>query len=142
VGIMDAHPPVERVAPAYQDVIGALEQKETEILQAKAYAATVLPASQAASLEIVENARSYSARIKTVAAAESERFHSQLTAYRAMPQMFLLNASLELLEENAKEIRKFIVSSGLEDEVYQINLETRERLDLVDLSASDLAEQK
>ncbi|MBR7107448.1 MAG: protease modulator HflK [Lentisphaeria bacterium] len=141
VGIMDAHPPVEKVAPAYQEVIAALEEKETEILTAKAYAATVIPEAQASALEIVESARSYSNRVSTVAQAESERFKSQLAAYRILPGMFKLNSKLEVLEQETAAIRKYIVGSGLEDEIYEMNFETRERIDLVDLDSSELSNQ-
>ena len=141
VGIMDAHPPVEKVAPAYQEVIGALEQKETEILKANAYAATVVPEAQASALEIVENARSYSNRVSTVSRAESERFKFQLSAYRVLPGMFKLNNKLDVLIQETAGIRKYIVGAGLEDEIYEMNFETRERLDLVDIDAAELSSQ-
>lgn len=141
VVIMDAHPPVEKVAPAYQNVIGALEEKETEILKARAYAATIIPESKAAALEIVTAAESAAYKNRTVAAAESARFRKQMLTYRAMPAMFRLNAKMELLENEAKNIRKYIVSSSLADEVYQLNFETRERLDLVDLDPAELSNE-
>ena len=141
VGIMDAHPPVEKVAPAYQDVIGALEEKETEILKANAYAATVIPEAQASAMEIVEAARSYSSRISLVAQAESERFKFQLSAYRALPGMFKLNNKLDVLTQDTAAIRKYIVGAGLKDEIYEMNFETRERLDQVDIDAADFSSQ-
>ncbi len=141
VGIMDAHPPVEKVAPAYQEVIGALEEKETEILKANAYAATVIPEAQAQAFEIVESARSYSSRISTVAAAESERFKFQLAAYKVLPGMFKLNNKLDVLEKETATIRKYIIGGGVRDEIYEMNFETRERLDLVDIDAADLSNQ-
>jgi regulator of protease activity HflC (stomatin/prohibitin superfamily) len=130
---------VEKVAPAYQNVIGALEEKETEILKARAYASTILPQSQADAEEIVVGAESAAWKKRTVAAAESERFRKQMQLYRAMPAMFRLNARMELLENEAKDIRKYVVSSTLADEVYQLNFETRERLDLVDIDAAELS---
>jgi len=139
VGIMDAHPPVEKVAPAYQNVIGAMEEKETEILKARAYEATIIPESQAEALEIESVASGEAAKKRTVAAAESERYKSQLQAYFAMPAMFILNAKMEIMENGLKDIRKFVVSPDLSDEVYQINFETRERLDLIDLDTGELS---
>ena len=139
VGIMDAHPPVEKVAPAYQEVIGALEEKETEILKANAYAATVIPEANASAMEIIEAARSYSNRISTVAQAESERFKFQLSAYRALPGMFKLNNKLDVLTQETAAIRKYIVGAGLKDEIYEMNFETRERIDLVDIDSAELS---
>ncbi len=141
VGIMDAHPPVEKVAPAYQNVIGALEEKETEILKARAYAETILPESRATALEIVSAARSAADKNRTVAQAESDRFRYQLLTFRAMPEMFKLNAQMELLENETANIRKYVVSSDLTDEVYQLNFETRDRLDLVDIDTAELSNE-
>ncbi len=141
VGIMDAHPPVEKVAPAYQNVIAALEEKETEILKAKAYAETILPESRASALEIISSASSNADKKRTVAQAESERFRYQMRAFRAMPAMFKLKAKMELLENEAKDIRKYVVSSSLADEVYQLNFETRDRLDLVDIDTAELSNE-
>ena len=138
VGIMDAHPPVEKVAPAYQNVISSLEEKETEILKARAYRETIIPESRAIAREIVARAESAAAKNRTVARAESERFRYQMRTYRAMPAMFRLNAKMELLEAEAEKVRKYVVSSTLADEVYQLNFETRERLDLVDIDAAEL----
>ena len=141
VGIMDAHPPVEKVAPAYQNVISSLEEKETEILKAKAFRETIIPESKAAAAEIVAKAESTAVKNRTVAQAESERFRVRMLTYRAMPSVFRLNARMELLEEQAKDVRKYIVSSTLADEVYQLNFETRERLDLVDIDARELSNE-
>ena len=133
---------LEQMAEEFpEEVIAALEEKETEILTAKAYAATVIPEAQASALEIIESARSYSNRVSTVAKAESERFKSQLAAYRILPGMFKLNSKLEVLEQETAAIRKYIVGSGLEDEIYEMNFETRERIDLVDLDSSELSNQ-
>ena len=74
-----------------------------------------------------------------IAAAESDRFKQQLRAFLAMPAMFRLNAQMELLENDARDIRKYIVSSTLTDEVYQLNFETRDRLDLVDIDTAELS---
>lgn len=139
--ILDAHPPVggeKGVASSYQNVIGALEQKETEILNAQAYAAKSLPESESASMELVAAAKSYEHTVKTVAQAEAERFTAQLKAYLAMPQMFRLKSYLDILEKDAKNSRKYIVSPKLSEEVYQFNFEQKERLDLVDTDITKL----
>ena len=139
--ILDAHPPVggeKGVATSYQNVIGALEQKETEILNAQAYAAKSLPESESASMELVAAAKSYEHTVKTVAQAEADRFTAQLKAYLAMPQMFRLKSYLDILEKDAKDSRKYIVSPKLSEEVYQFNFEQKERLDLVDTDITKL----
>ena len=138
VTITGAHPPTEKVAPAFQDVIGAMEQKETTILEAEAYAAQTLPESEAAALELVENARAYSYTARTVAAAESERFNAQLVTYNAMPRMFRLRSFLEFLEQDCAGMRKFVVTPKTESDVFQFNFEAKERLDLIDTDVTKI----
>ena len=112
VTILDSHPPVEKVAPAYQNVIGAMEEMETKILEAETYAVKTVPEAESRALRIKVEAESYSHMIKTVAAAESSRFTTQLSTYRVMPAMFKLKTYLDFLEKECQGIRKFIVASG------------------------------
>ncbi len=142
VSMLDAHPPAEKVAPAYQEVIGAMEQKETAILEAQAYAAKLEPESSADAQETVEAAQAYQRRVKSVAAAEKERFQAQCRTYEVMPEMFRLRSYLEFLETEGAALRKYVISAGLKDEVYQLNFETKERLDLVDTDLTKLSDEK
>jgi hypothetical protein len=49
-----------------------------------------------------------------------------------MPSMFKLKAYLDFLENDCQNVRKYVVSSNLRNEVYELNLEEKERIDLVD----------
>ena len=142
VTITDAHPPVGEegyeVADAFQNIIGAMESRMTEILKAEAYMAQQKPESIAAASERVAAARSYSYSTRTVAAAEAERFRTQLNTYLVMPEMFKLRTYLDFLEKDCRSMRKFIVSSDLGSEILQFNLEVKERLDLVDTDITKL----
>jgi len=139
VMILDSHPPVEKVAPAFQNVIGAMEEKESTILKAMTYAEQTLPASQAQALQITTQAKSYRFRTVTVSKAEAERFSTQLATYRQMPRMFRLKAYLNFLENDCRDIRKFIVAAGLSNEIYELNFQSKERLDLVDVDSNLLS---
>ena len=136
--ITGAHPPIEKVAPAFQEVIGAMEQKETSILEAEAYALKTLPESAAAAEELIESAKAYDKSTRTVAGAEAERFKSQLVTFNAMPRMFKLRGFLGFLEEDCKDMRKFVLTSKAETDVYQLNFEAKERLDLIDTDVSKI----
>ncbi len=138
VNLLDVHPPVEKVAPAFQEVIGAMEKKEAAVLEAKAYEAKIVPEARSLATEIEQTARSYRYRTAKVAEAEGMRFSKQLTSYRAMPEMFKLNARLSLLEKDAADVRKFILSASLQNEIYELNFEQKERLDLVDADLNTL----
>ena len=96
------------------------------------------PESIAAASEKVAAARSYSYSTRTVAAAEAERFRTQLNTYLVMPEMFKLRTYLDFLEKDCRSMRKFIVSSDLGSEILQFNLEVKERLDLVDTDITKL----
>ncbi len=130
--VLGLHPPVEKVAPAFQEVIGAMEQMHAKILAAEAYRTKVVPAARLQAIRILSDAESYRVRTAKVAEAEAGRFSRQLTSFRAMPQIFMLNARLSLLEKDAADIRKFVVSSSLKNEIYELNFEEKARLDLID----------
>ena len=68
------------------------------------------------------------------------RVSAQLIRYRAMPAMFLLDSRLELLEKDAAKVRKFVIGKELEHEVYELNFEEKERLDLIDAELGKTAE--
>ena len=137
--ILDAHPPIEKVAPAYQEVIGAMEQRETAILNAEAYKIKTLPEAQAEAARIIAEAQSYRATTGKVARAESERFGKQLAAYTAMPSVFKLRELLNFLAVDCAGIRKYVVPLNSESEVYELNFESKERLDLIDTDVTKLS---
>ena len=142
VSVMDAHPPVEQVAPAYQEVVSAIEIKDTEILKALAYKKSVLPAAEAQAKNLVAMAETRKYGVSVIAKAESERFRKQLDAYMAMKSMFTLNAKMDVWETEGVNIQKYLVPAELKDMVYQMNFEKNERLDLIDIDAAELTDKK
>jgi regulator of protease activity HflC (stomatin/prohibitin superfamily) len=142
VSILDAHPPVEQVAPAYQEEVAAIEVKETEILKAIAYAKRLEQETAALVFTITKSAESRKNTVTTLAKAESERFSQQRAAFKAMPAMFILNAQMDVWESEGANVNKYVVPEELEDMVYQINFENKERLDLIDIDSSELTDKK
>jgi len=136
VALVDAHPPIDdnKLPEAFQDVVGAKEEKEAEILSAKAYRAKIIPKAEADALRLVLQAEAYQNEKTKVSKAEIKRFRQRLIGYRAMPEMYLLNSKLEFLETNCKDVRKFIVPNTAQYDVYVINLEEKQRLDLLDIT--------
>ncbi len=139
VNLHDVHPPVEEVAPAFQDVLCALEQKEVTVLEAEAYKIRTVENAKIDALNIKAASNSYRYNRVTVASAESERFKRQLSAYNAMPSMFKLRSYLDFLEADCKDIRKYIVPASMPYQIYEINMEEKARLDLLDANLSELA---
>lgn len=142
VNLLDLHPPVGDVSKAYQEVIGAIEKKETMILDAKAYAAKIVPEARGAANAILSGAESHRHSVTRVAAAEKELFERQLVGFNLSPEIYRLNAYLNVWEKDAAPIRKYIISSKLKNEIYELNFEEKERLDLIDADLSTLVEKK
>jgi len=142
VNLHDAHPPVEKVAPSFQEVVGAREEKESEILRARSYEQKILPETRGEANRLVASAEAYASRTVKVSEAEAERFQQQALAYRIMPEMYLLRCQLEFLEKDCAALRKFLVPAARRDEVFVLNLEEKVRLDLLSTDLSDLREEK
>ena len=135
VAFLDAHPPIDdnKLPEEFQKVIGAQEEKEAEILSAKAYRARIIPQAEADALQLILQAQAYKYEQTKVSKAEIERFNKRLIGYRAMPEMYMLNSKLDFLENDCKSIRKYVVPSTSQYDVYVINLEEKQRLDLLDM---------
>ena len=138
VTITGAHPPVDKVAPAFQEIIGAREQKTTTVLQAETYRDKTLIGAAAEANAIRAEAEAYLATKTTVAKEESKRFNEQLSAYNAMPSMFKLRTFLDFLEKDCKDMRKFVITTKTDSDVFQFNFEAKERLDLIDTDITKL----
>ncbi len=142
VNILDVHPPVEKVAPSFQEVVGAIEEKESEILKAKAYENKVIPMAEAESSKVILDAETESKNVVVLASSENERFTKQLDAYRQMPRMFKLRTYLNFFENDCANVRKLVVDSDMAYNVFMLNFEEKQRLDLLDVSLGDIAPEK
>jgi membrane protease subunit HflK len=142
LNILDVHPPVEKVAPVFQNVVGALEEKETEILVAKAYEKKIIPFAEAEKAKTILDAETESKNIVKLAEAENERFGKQLTAYRQMPSMFKLRTYLDFFENDCAQIKKIIIASEIPYNVFILNLEEKQRLDLLDIPIENITPEK
>ena len=141
LNLLGIHPPVGDVSKHFQKVTEAVENKETQILAAKAYRSGTLPMIQSEIGSIIATAKAYKYRVKTVAKAESERFEKQLQAFEIMPDIYKLRTYLAFLEKDTANIRKFIVSSELPYQVYELNLEEKQRLDLIDIDTDEITQK-
>ena len=134
--LVGIHPPTQ-VGAEFQKVLGAMEEREKMVLAAEAYKAQVLPQAKADAIAIREQAAARSYQTSTVAKAVSERFVKQLQAYETMPKLFMLKNYLDFLEKDCKDVRKYILSSTLQGDVYELNLEEKERLNLFDANIGE-----
>jgi membrane protease subunit HflK len=136
VTFLDAHPPIDehKLPEAFQEVVAATEEKESEIHKAEAYKARVLPQAEADALRLKLEAEAYRDEKTKISKAEISRFKKRLPGYRAMPEMYMLNSMMDFLERDCSNVRKYIVPDDTQHDVYIINLEEKQKLDLLDLT--------
>ena len=126
VTLQGIHPPVQ-VADAFEQVVGALEEKEAKTWQAKAYANSILPRAAAEAHRTVSDAQTYATARKELSPAVAKEFEMQLEAYNKAPSVFLHRKLMSAIEEALADVRKIIKPAWAEaDEV--INLKLDEKL--------------
>jgi len=142
VNLHDVHPPIgdeqHKVAEAFQDVIGAQEDKKTSELDGQVYERTIQPSTEAETAVLLDYAKSYEQRVLTVSKAESERFLKQVDGYSASPGLYKLRTYLTMFEALGPDVRKYIVSDSMQSEVFEIDLEEKSRMDLLDVDLGEL----
>lgn len=108
VGLKDVHPPVP-VAPAYQDVISAEEQRVALADLARTYVVQATVAAHLSATQIRLQAETAATERRARAAGESARFLAPLAAYRSQPDVFMTRRRLETLEAALGEVRQLVL---------------------------------
>ncbi|MBO0695212.1 MAG: protease modulator HflK [Verrucomicrobia bacterium] len=109
VGLKDVHPPVD-VAPAYQEVISAQEEKDRTIDLARASRVKVLPEAQAEANRIrVEEEAAYRERVAT-AQGSTARFSAIIQADRENSAVFRFRLKLDVIEQVMGKANKTILA--------------------------------
>ncbi|OQA82649.1 MAG: Modulator of FtsH protease HflK [Lentisphaerae bacterium ADurb.Bin242] len=132
VNMTDAHPPFKEVAPAFQEVLAAKEEAKGMVFAARAEAAKLFSEGRIKSLGITSEAAAYKFNVSNVASADAFRFQRQLKAYNEQPQLFRLRTYLDFLENDCKDLRKYVLSSKMPSQIYEVNMEEKPRLDLLE----------
>jgi membrane protease subunit HflK len=132
VGLHGIHPPV-KVAPAFEQVIAAISERDATNLYAKAYASTNVLTAQGLAAQRRNEAEAY--RLRTLAAAEGSagRFTNQLAAYQASPEVYAMRTKLETLGRAMAAARTYVVALTNTHGVAILNLEEKLRKDLTDV---------
>ena len=135
VGLQDIHPPVGEqrvtVAAAFEEVIGAVQEKEAAIMEAEAYEAEILPKAKAEAARLLSEAEAYrKARMESAKAAAAQ-FEQQGKAMAAAPNVFRSRKYFDVLANSLTNVRKYIMIPDSVDEVFTIDLEDRIAQDLL-----------
>ncbi len=140
LGLHGAHPPIP-VAPAFESVIGSLEERETAILEARAYRNRTLPLAAAEADELTWEAQADRARRADIAAAEADLFLTRLGIHNELPRVYTSRLYLEALQRALAPVRKYILATSPDLEVIILNLEERIRPELFDFGPGMMEER-
>ncbi len=134
VGLQNIHPPIGDkmlpVAASFEQVVGAMQKKETNVLAAQAYQARQVPAAQAEGSNAISRAQGERVLKVQTAAGEADRFLKQDAAYQASPNAYRQRVYLDTLARTIAPVRKYVLAATNTTEVLQMNLEEKVRSDL------------
>ena len=112
LGLKDVHPPVP-VAPAYQDVVSAEEQRVSLLDQARAYAEQTLAGARVASTQARLQAESAATARLARAGGDTARFLAPLATWKQHPGVLGTRLRLEAVEAALADIRQlYVVPAG------------------------------
>ncbi len=131
VNFHNAHPPTN-VSAAYQNVIAAKEKKQKAILEAEKEAVIKKYTTATLVNSLKLESESYKASKIKISEAEGVRFTTQSKSYNIMPKLFKYKTYFDFLENDCKNVRKYIFSDSIKKRVYEVNMEKAEKLDLLD----------
>ncbi|UDQ97458.1 protease modulator HflK [Lentisphaerota bacterium WC36G] len=137
VNIHDVHPEAS-VAVEFQNVVSAREKANKLIIEAETEKMNIETSAKIEEYTQIQKASAYKNSVVQVARSESKRFENQLQAYKISPNIYMLRTYLDFLENDLKNVRKFVVSEDLKSSVYEINLEEKTRLDSVSIPLEDM----
>ena len=104
----DIQPPPQ-VQDAFADVVKADADKESQILEARAYAKDIVPRARGKATRIVQEAEAYQNQVIAKARGESSRFSQVLTEYEKAPAITKERLYLDTMEQVYSRSQKVLV---------------------------------
>ena len=111
IELQDVQPP-ESVRAAFDDVLGAVQDRNRTVNEAQGYANEVLPKSRAQSVELIESARGYRDARIAEATGQASRFRAIASEYQKAPEVVRTRLFLEAMEEVLPKVHTVIVEPG------------------------------
>jgi len=121
VRLQDVHPPLE-VVPAFRDVASAREDKSRIINEAFGYMEETIPRARGDAGRLILEAEGYRSDRIDRARGDSERFKEMARHYRDSKRVTETRLYLETMESLLAGIEKYIVSSDIDIEGYDIRV--------------------
>ena len=132
-GLETIHPPVD-VAKSFEDVVGALQEKQQLVLQAQGQAAQTVNDAIGKSSVLEATAESYRIERAALERAKAERFAQQLQAFEKGGDVYLWRELLSVLDETLPSMRKYVMAAQAVDNwVYQVDLTEKLQPGLFDI---------
>lgn len=140
-GVEDIHPPV-KVAQEYEKVIGEMHSKQSKILSAQAYAVQTNAMAGAMAAKVKCEADAEQAKLTKNAEGRVAFFTNQLQAFNAAPQVYTQRAYYQTVARSVQNARKYVIATTNINEVVQLNLEDKLKLDMGDMVMPAKKEEK
>ena len=109
VALRDIHPPVA-VGPAYQDVVSALEDRETYRHEGERLRAEALPRVAGEAAKLRTQADTVLLTRTAQASGQAARFTAQQAAYTVNPEIFRLRHAYARYDEGLRQAKKLVLS--------------------------------
>jgi modulator of FtsH protease HflK len=129
VGLEDIHPSV-KAAGDFEKVIGALQKKEANILEAKAYEVRTNALARAEAFKRTGSAEAEKERLTRNGEARASLFKGQLAAFNAAPDVYTNRVYLDTVSRSTADARKYVLASTNTSEILQLDLTDKVRRDL------------
>jgi regulator of protease activity HflC (stomatin/prohibitin superfamily) len=124
VGIPAVHPPKE-TASAFENVVAAMEQKESLIYQGETESAKMVQGALGDSAEQVNEAEGTAQQMVKNAVASKNQFAVQLDVYQRAPLVYQFRRYFDTIEQVLKGQKLYVVPKS-NDEV--VIIDTKEKL--------------
>lgn len=121
IRLQDMHPPLE-VVPSFRDVSSAREDKSRIMNEAYAYANETVPRARGDAERFLREAEGYRSERAARARGDADRIIAMAAQYRRAKQVTEDRLYIETMEELLRGVEKYIVSSGIELEGYDIHV--------------------
>jgi membrane protease subunit HflK len=121
VRLQDMHPPLE-VVPSFRDVSSAREDKNRIINEALAYEAETVPKARGDAEKLIREAEGYKSERVDHARGDADRFVALAAEYKKAKAVTETRLYIETMETLLTNVEKFIVSSDVDLEGYDIRM--------------------
>jgi HflK protein len=132
VGLEDIHPP-QKVATAFENVVGARQESEAAVRQAEGYSLRTVELARGEADRLKREAEAYKFQRVASADAQATRFQQQIKAFEASPEVYSIRAKLQALIQNSTNVRFIVKTSTNTHDIYQLDLQEKITPDIADI---------